>query len=312
MTTMAAQSEAWPELNYAEWRDTLYGLHMRTQIVGKIRLAKSPWVNHSWHVPLYPTARGLTSSLIVDGLRQFQIDFDFINHRVIVENSDGGTRSVLLRAQSVAAFYAELMTALEQLNLRIHIVGVPNEVSDPIPFRDDRQDRPYDRDAVHRFWRALLQANRLLGEFRAGFCGKCSPVHFFWGSFDLAVTRFSGRTAPPHPGGVPNLPDAVAREAYSHEVSSAGFWPGGGLVDQAAFYSYAYPTPAAFKSQPIAPAEAFFHDGLGEFLLPYAVVRRAPDPDALVRQFLASTYAAAADTAGWDRAALERPARPPV
>ena len=302
---------AWPELDYKSWKDTIYGLHMRTQIVGKIRMAKTPWVNHSWNVPLYVTARGLTTSAMADGDRRFQIDFDFIDHAVKLETSDGANRQVALRPQSVAAFYDEIMAALADLGITVKIYGVPNELPDPIPFREDREVRPYDADYANRFWRVLLQADRLFTDFRACFIGKCSPVHFFWGSFDLAVTRFSGRTAPPHPGGVPHLPDAVTREAYSHEVSSAGFWPGGGPIDYAAFYSYAYPTPAGFKSRPIEPAEAFFHEGLGEFLLPYDAVRKAADPDAMVTQFLQSTYAVAADTANWDRKALERlPVRP--
>jgi hypothetical protein len=310
MAATAVQN-AWPELDYGAWKDTIYGLHMRTQIIGKIRLVKTPWVNHSWNVPLYVTARGLTTSPMADGDRSFQIDFDFIDHAVKLETSDGARRQVALRPQSIAAFHDEIMTALRDLGIAVKIYGVPNELPDPIPFREDRAERPYDADYANRFWRVLLQADRLFTGFRACFVGKCSPVHFFWGSFDLAVTRFSGRTAPPHPGGVPHLPDAVTREAYSHEVSSAGFWPGGGPVDYAAFYSYAYPTPIGFNARPVEPAEAFFHDGLGEFLLPYDAVRKAADPDDLVTRFLQSTYAAAAETANWDRAALERlPVRP--
>lgn len=302
---------AWPELDYRSAQATIYGLQMRTQIVGKIRLVKTPWVNHSWHVPLYVTARGLTTSPMADGERRFQIDFDFLDHAVKLETSDGGRRQIALRPQSVADFYQEIMAALADLRIAVKIHGAPNEVAEPIPFREDRALRPYDADYANRFWRVLLQAERLFTGFRACFTGKCSPVHFFWGSFDLAVTRFSGRTAPSHPGGIPHLPDAVTREAYSHEVSSAGFWPGGGAVDYAAFYSYAYPTPAGFKAQAVEPAEAFFHDGLGEFLLPYDEVRRAADPDDMVTRFLQSTYAAAAGAGGWDRAALERlPVRP--
>jgi hypothetical protein len=310
VATIGSQN-AWPELDYNAWKDTIYGLHMRTQIVGKIRLVRTPWVNHSWHVPLYVTARGLTTSPIPDGDRQFQIDFDFCDQVVKLETSDSARRQVALRPQSVAAFYDEIMAALDDLGIKIKIYGVPNEVAEPIPFREDRAERPYDADYANRFWRVLLQADRLFTGFRACFIGKCSPVHFFWGSFDLAVTRFSGRTAPPHPGGVPHLPDAVTREAYSHEVSSAGFWPGGGAIDYAAFYSYAYPTPPGFKDRPVEPSAAFFHEGLGEFLLPYEAVRTSPDPDGMVTRFLQSIYAAAADTAHWDRAALERkPVRP--
>ena len=303
----AATQDAWPELDYKAWQDTIHGLHMRAQIVGKIRLAKTPWVNHSWHVPLYVTARGLTTSPMADGNRQVQIDFDFLDHDLVVQTSDGDRRRIALRPQSVADFYDEIMETLDELGIGASFVAAPNEVVEAIPFRDDRAPRAYDADYVHRFWRVLGQADRVFTQFRAGFIGKCSPGHFFWGSFDLAVTRFSGRPAPRHPGGVPHLPDAVTREAYSHEVSSAGFWPGGGGVDYAAFYSYAYPTPADFKTQAVAPAAAFFHEGLGEFLLPYDAVRTAPDPDAMLHAFLDSTYAAAADTAHWDRAALERP-----
>lgn len=302
---------AWPELDYGSWKDTIYGLHMRTQIVGKIRLVTTPWVNHSWHVPLYVTARGLTTSPMADGDRQFQIDFDFLDHTVNLQTSEGARRQIALRPQSVAAFYAEVMQALADLGIAVKIYGAPNEVAEAIPFHQDREPRPYDADHANRFWRVLLQADRLFTGFRAGFVGKCSPVHFFWGSFDLAVTRFSGRPAPRHPGGVPHLPDAVTREAYSHEVSSAGFWPGGGAVEYATFYSYAYPTPEAFKSRPVEPGAAFFHDGLGEFLLPYDAVRTAADPNGMVVRFLETTYTAAAETAHWDRQALERvPVRP--
>lgn len=304
-------AEDWPELDYKAWSDTLYGLHMRTQIVGKVRLLKTPWINHSWHVPLYVTARGLTTSAIPDGQRQFQIDFDFIDHVVTTQTSAGAHAEVALRPQSVAAFYGEFMESLAGLGISAKIHGAPNEVADPIPFREDRQERPYDADYANRFWRVLLQADRVFRQFRACFTGKCSPVHFFWGSFDLAVTRFSGRTAPRHPGGVPHLPDSVTREAYSHEVSSAGFWPGGGAIDYAAFYSYAYPAPEGFKTQPVEPAEAHFHDGLGEFILPYDAVRKAGNPDGALSRFLQTTYAAAAKTANWDRVALERIPVPP-
>ena len=299
--------EAWPELPYHAWKDTRDALHLFTQIVGKIRLAQTPWLNHGWHCALYVTCRGLTTSPIPHGQRNFQIDFDFIDHRVRIESGDGEHRIVPLVARSVADFRAELLDALANMELPVRIHGRPNEIPGAIPFREDLKRRPYDAAAVARFWGALLSVHRVLSTFRTGFVGKASPVHFFWGSFDLAVTRFSGRAAPPHPGGAPALPDAITREAYSHEVSSAGFWPGSGGVEQAAFYSYAYPMPEGFGGAKVEPREAFFHPDLGEFLLPYDVVRRAADPDATLLAFLQSTYERAADAGGWDRAALERP-----
>jgi hypothetical protein len=282
-----------------------------TQIVGKVRLAKSTWVNHSWHVTLYLTARGLTTSPIPDGQRQFQIDFDFIDHQLLVYLSDGAIRSLPLAPMSVADFYGRLMDLLADLGISIRIHGAPNEVPDPIPFGKDRLHAAYDADYANRFWRVLIQADRVLKEFRARFTGKCSPVHFFWGSNDLAVTRFSGRPAPEHPGGVPHLPDPVTREAYNQEVSSAGFWPGGGPIDHAAFYAYAYPVPEGFSSYPVQPQTAYFNQALGEFILPYDAVRTDGDPDATLLAFLQSTYEAAAQTAGWDRAHLEREPVPP-
>ena len=276
-----------------------------TQIVGKIRLAKTPWLNHSWHVALYVTARGLTTSPIPDGARSFQIDFDFIDHLLRIAASDGKQRQLPLVAQPVAAFYAAVMVALAEIGLDVTIDDRPNEVPDPIRFGEDHVHASYDPDAAHRFWQVLRQADRVFAKFRTGFLGKSSPVHFFWGSFDLAVTRFSGRPAPRHPGGVPNLPDAVAQEAYSHEVSSAGFWPGGGGIDYPAFYSYTYPEPAGFRTTRVKPAAAFFSEQLGEFILPYGAVRSAPDPDGALLDFLQSTYEAAANAANWDREALE-------
>jgi hypothetical protein len=312
MTTPNRRQEAWPELPYAQWRDTCTTLHLWTQIVGKVRLTHSPWLNHSWHATLYVTPRGLTTSAIPYGDRQFQMDFDFLDHRLVAAVSDGAREELALRPMTVAEFHARTLDMLGRLGVQTRIHGAPNEVPDAIPFAEDRVHRDYDPEYANRFWRVLLQADRVLGRFRAGFMGKCSPVHLFWGSFDLAVTRFSGRPAPPHPGGFPNLPDAVTREAYSREVSSAGFWPGGGPTDYAAFYSYAYPMPDGFGDRPVAPPEAFFHEQLGEFLLPYEAVRRAPDPDAMLTGFLQSTYEAAADAAGWDRPALEREPVPPV
>ncbi len=310
-----AEAIAWPELPYAAWKDTRDTLHLMTQIAGKIRLAQTPWLNHSWHVPLYVTARGLTTSPIPHGARAFQIDFDFVDHVLWVRTSDGHFRQIMLAPMPVAEFYLELFAALKELGLDIRINTIPSEIADAIPFDEDRIHAAYDAQYAARFWRVLLSAHCALARFRTGFLGKASPVHFFWGSFDLAVTRFSGRRAPPHPGGVPHLPDAVAREAYSHEVSSAGFWPGGGgPVDYAAFYSYAYPAPEGFASAAVRPAQAFFSRELGEFLLPYETVRTAADPEGALMEFLQSTYAAAADLAHWDRAALEcalgEPGRP--
>ena len=291
----------WPALHYAQWRDTLQTLHLWTQVVGKVRLALSPWVNHGWQVPLYVNARGLGTSAIHAAGGIFEIDFDFVAHRLVVRTSEGPDRGFELATMSVAAFYRRTMAALREAGIAVTINETPNELPDPIPFPDDEVHASYDADAVHRFWRVLLQADRLLRLFRSGFLGKCSPVHFFWGSFDLAVTRFSGRDAPRHPGGFPGLPDAVTREAYSHEVSSAGFWPGSDAYPHAAFYSYAYPTPAGFARARIEPAGPQWSDAYGQWLLPCDVVRSAPDPDAAVLAFLASTYRAAADLAQWDQ-----------
>jgi hypothetical protein len=311
MTAENDRSSAWPELPYAAWSDTCATLHLWTQVVGKVRLAKSPWVNHSWHVTLYVTARGLTTSPIPDGQRQFQIDFDFLDHRLRVSVSDGGIRELPLLPMSVADFYGGLMQLLGELGVTVRIDELPNEIADPIPFGRDRTHASYDAEYATRYWRVLLQADRVFKAFRARFTGKCSPVHFFWGSNDLAVTRFSGRAAPAHPGGIPHLPDPVTREAYSQEVSSTGFWPGGGPVDHAAFYAYAYPVPPGFADYPVEPAAAYFHESLGEFLLPYDAVRTSDDPDATLLAFLQSTYEAAAESAGWDRARLERDPVPP-
>lgn len=303
---IGGEARQWPELRYEAWKDTCATLHMWTQIVGKIRAAGTPWVNHSWHVTLYLTARGLTSSPIPHGARVFQIDFDFIGHLLLISTSDGASRTMQLRPRSVADFYQELFAHLAALDLHVTIHASPNEVIEAIPFQQDQQHASYDAEAAHRFWRALLQADRVLKQFRAGFIGKCSPVHFFWGSFDLAVTRFSGRTAPEHPGGVPHCPDWVAREAYSHEVSSCGFWPGGAQLPYPVFYSYAYPEPPAFGAARIGPQAARYDGTLREFILPYDEVRCAAEPDAVLLEFLHSSYEAAATLARWDRAALER------
>jgi hypothetical protein len=297
---------AWPDLPLESWSGTAATLHMWTQIVGKIRLAQSPWVNHSWHVALYVTARGLTTSPIPYRARIFQIDFDFIRHVLTVQTSDGGTAELPLEPQSVAAFYGGLTREMAKLDLHVKIHGKPNEVPNPLRFDRDDTRRPYDPEYAHRFWRALVQADRIFKEFRARFIGKCSPVHFFWGAPDLAVTRFSGRRAPRHPGGIPNLPDRVTREAYSHEVSSCGFWYGGGPVPHAAFYSYAYPEPAGFPDATVQPSTAYYNTDLREFILPYDTVRRSPSPDDTLLEFLQSTYEAASNLASWDRSALER------
>ncbi len=302
-----SRTEDWPALPYQAWKDTYATLQLWTQIVGKIRLAQTPWANHSWHVTLYVTPRGLTTSPIPYEARAFQIDFDFIDHALLISASDGGERRMPLAPRTVADFHDRLMAALAELGIRVRIHGSPNELPDPIPFAKDREHAAYDPEYAQRFWRVLLQTDRVLEQFRTGFLGKASPVHFFWGSFDLAVTRFSGRRAPLHPGGIPHLPDAVTREAYSHEVSSAGFWPGGGAIDCPAFYSYAYPAPGGFAAAPVRPDGAFFHEGLGEFILPYDAVRGSAAPDDALLAFLQSTYDAAADGAGWDRAALDCP-----
>jgi uncharacterized protein DUF5996 len=298
---------SWPELPLASWRDTYDTLHLWTQIIGKIRFARSPWLNHSWHVALYVTARGLTTSPIPDGTRTFQIDFDFIDHVLRISDSDGAQRQFALSGQSVASFYAAVMANLAELGIHVEIDDTPNELPDPVKFPLDRTHATYDPDAVRRFFQILVNADRVFKQFRTGFLGKASPVHFFWGSFDLAVTRFSGRRAPKHPGGVPNLPDAVACEAYSHEECSAGFWPGSGAIDYPAFYSYAYPEPKGYREIRVRPEAAVFSEALGEFILPYAAVRTADDPDKALLEFLQSTYEAAANTAKWDRETLECP-----
>jgi Family of unknown function (DUF5996) len=292
-------------LPLAEWRETCATLQLWTQIVGKIRLARTPWLNHSWHVALYVNARGLTTSLIPDGGGGgFEIQFDFVEHLLDIRTARGTGARLPLCAQSVADFHARLMGALRELRIDVAISDRPCEIADAVPFTRDREHASYDVDYANRFWRVLLQADRVFKAFRTSFLGKCSPVHFFWGSFDLAVTRFSGRRAPLFGGKAPGVSAKVMQEAYSHEVSSAGFWPGGRGVE-ASFYSYAYPVPSGFASATVQPGSAFYHDGLGEFLLPYEAVRSAADPDAVLLAFLNSTYAAAADAAQWDRAALE-------
>jgi hypothetical protein len=306
------REQTWPNLPLEAWSDTCATLHMWTQIVGKIRLAQSPWINHSWHVTLYVTSTGLTTSPIPYGFRTFQIDFDFIRHQLILSVSDGHTGGFPLEPQSVAAFYRRLKDEMTKLDLDIAFSRKPNEVSEAIRFDQDESHKAYSAEHANRFWRILVQSDRVCKEFRARFIGKCSPVHLFWGALDLAVTRFSGRPAPLHPGGVPNLPDFVAREAYSHEVSSCGFWPGGGAIAYPAFYSYAYPEPPQFSGASIKPAGAFYSTDLREFILPYDVVRQSEDPDHVLLDFLQSTYEAAAGLANWDRRSLERDHDPKI
>lgn len=296
----------WPELRLADWIETRDALHLWLQIVGKIRVSLTPPVNHSWHSTFYLTARGLTTSPIPYGTRSFTIDFDFIDHRLLITTTDGHRADMPLVAQSVASFYSRVMEALARLDLEVRIVAKPNELPVVVSFPQDEQPRPYDAEAVNRFWRALSQADRVFKKFRGRFIGKCSPVHLFWGAMDLAVTRFSGRTAPVHPGGIPNLPDRVTREAYSHEVSSCGFWSGTAPIDYPAFYAYAYPQPAGFAEARVRPDGAFYSTDFGEFIFPYDRVRESPSPDDTLLEFLQSTYVAAADLAKWDRAALER------
>jgi hypothetical protein len=304
-TSPRDHDQSWPSLPFTEWQDTYATLHRWTQIVGKIRLAHAPPVNHWWQVPLYVTCRGLTTSSIPYGARSFQIDFDFIEHRLTIGTTDGATDSFPLRPMSVAAFHRELIGRLGALGLEVKIWTMPVEIANPVAFEKDHAHAAYDGAYAHRFWRILVQVDRIFTQFRARFVGKVSPVHFFWGSFDLAVTRFSGRAASPHPG-APNVADRVTREAYCNEVSSCGFWPGGAGMEQPVFYSYAYPAPPGFAEAPVEPSAAFYSRDFGEFLLPYDEVRRAAAPDTMLLDFLESTYRAAATLGKWDRAALER------
>ncbi len=302
---MNQEQVPWPPLPLEAWKETAQTLHLWMQIVGKIRLTQTPWINHSWHVPLYVTARGMTTSPMPHGRRLFQIDFDFIDHRLLIEANDGMIRHMTLRARSVADFYLELTTLLAGMGLGVRLDTTPNEIADAIPFEKDQTHASYDPEYANRFWRATAQADRVFQQFRARFVGKCSPVHFFWGSFDLAVTRFSGRRAPEHAGGVPHLPDWVVREAYSQEVCSCGFWPGGEPTPFPLFYSYAYPEPPGYAAATVRPQGAEYHPGLREFILPYEAVRQAASPDAVLLEFLQSTYDAAANLGKWDRAGLE-------
>ncbi|HEY9517428.1 MAG TPA: DUF5996 family protein [Gemmatimonadaceae bacterium] len=308
VTGDVARGEQWPSLPLGEWRDTYATLHLWSQIVGKTRLALVPMLNHWWQATLYVTSRGLTTALMPCGASAFQVDFDFIDHSLLISTTSGATRKLPLVPRPVAEFYGEYMNALDSLGLDVNIWPVPVELEHVIPFGDDSEHASYDPDFANRFWRILVQSHAVMQRFRGRFLGKSSPVHFFWGSFDLAVTRFSGRLAPTHPGGVPNLPDWVVREAYSHEVISAGFWPGGGAIDEAAFYCYAYPEPPGFADAIVRPKEARYSQDLKEFILPYDAVRTASSPDDALLSFLQSCYDAAADLGHWDRAALERTA----
>ena len=308
-----ADPHLWPPLPWEGWRETAHTLHRWTQIVGKVRTARAPWVNHSWHVALHLTSRGLTTGPIPGEEGTFEILFDFLQHRLQIQTSGGGEGTMELAPRLVADFHDELMARLAGLGVATRIHPAPNELEDATPFALDHRHHSYDPDAAQRFWRILSSSARVLEGFRAGFIGKCSPVHFFWGSFDLAVTRFSGRTAPPHPGGIPNLPDDVAREAYSHEVSSLGFWPGNDAQPEPIFYSYAYPGPPGFPEAAVEPSGARWHPDLGEFVLPYEVLRRSANPELELMRFARSSYEAAAELGRWDREALEwGPGGPPV
>lgn len=295
----------WPDIPFQPWRETCAAVHLYAQVIGKYRLAHTPWINHSWHATLYFNGRGLTTSIVPDGPGGIEIELDLLDHKVIGTASDGRSASFALVNMSVADFHSRFVDLVMKIGGTPEFHGQPNEIADGLPFRDDHEARPYDADAVTRFFQACVQVDRVFKQFRTGFLGKVSPVHLFWGSFDLAVTRFSGRVAPLHPGGIPALPDNVTCEAYSHEVSSAGFWPGGGGIDFPAFYSYAYPGPEGFSEAEIAPSAAYFDATLGEYILPYDAVRKADDPGSTLMQFLQSTYDAAARLGQWNRAQLE-------
>ena len=297
---------AWPSLPLDEWKDTQTTLQRWVQMIGKTRLALAPPVNHCWNVTLYLTARGLTTSPMPYGSRTVEVDLDFIDHNLLVRTSEGATGAMALAPRTVADFHREYTALLQSLDLQVKIWPVPSEMEDELPFTEDRQHRSYDPDAAQRCWRILSHADQVLQKFRGRFLGKCSPVHFFWGAFDIACTRFSGRRAPPHPGGVPHLPDRIVREAYSHECISAGWWPGGGPLPEPVFYAYSYPEPAGFATARIEPAAAYYHTDLREFVLPYEAVRTAERPEETLLRFLQSTYDAGADLGGWDRQALER------
>ncbi len=305
MTGIGTSSNRWPSLPTSAWTETLESLHLWTQVVGKIRLGYSPWLNHSWGVPLYVSTRGLRTSTIPYRGEMVELEFDFLEGRLDIHATTGAHRAVELRPQSVSRFHAEVLESMQAIGMPVTINPMPSEIADAIRFDEDEETREYDPDHALALWRALVNADRVMTNFRAGFRGKASPVHFFWGSFDLATTRFSGRTAPPHPGGIPNFPDDVAREAYSHEVTSVGFWPGNRAAPDPIFYSYAYPTPEGFSASTAEPAEAFWLEELGEFAITYTDVIASDDPDAALLAFFESTHAAAATLAEWNRADLE-------
>lgn len=300
-------TQTWPDIPFPPWHETCAALHLWAQIVGKYRLAHTPWVNHSWHATLYVTPRGLTTGPVPDGGQAIALTLDLHDHLLIAEASSGARQTFGLEPMSIAEFLARTRAAVQGVGGQFNIHGRPNERPDPVPFAADHAVRPYDRAAVQRFHGALVSIEQVFSQFRTGFLGKVSPAHLFWGSFDFAITRFSGRLAPPHPGGIANLPDPVSREAYSHEVSSAGFWPGGSGVEEPMFYAYSYPAAPGFKERTVQPDAAGFDHSLGEFLLPYTAVRQSSDPAGTLTRFLQSTYEAAADTGGWDRAMLEVP-----
>jgi hypothetical protein len=304
--TSSPVDAVWPELNWNDWSDTANTLHRFTQIVGKVRLELTPLVNHWWNVTLYITSRGMTTSPIYHDAGSFEVKFDFIDHAVRIETSAGEVEIIALRPMTVAAFHADILAALRRLHIDVRITPIPCEIPDAVAFDKDHANCSYDPAAAQRYWRVLVQCDRMMKAFRAGFIGKASPVHFFWGSFDLAVTRFSGRRAPPHPGAAPNFANWAMREAYSHEVSSVGFWPGNGGYGRAAFYSYAYPEPANFPQAKLRTAGALYDQQIKEFVLPYDAMRQAGDPDRALLEFFEDTYVAAADGAKWDRSALER------
>jgi Family of unknown function (DUF5996) len=305
MMTVAVR-EVWPDLSSDALQPTVEAMHLFSQVVGKVRMGLTPWVNHSWHVPFYVSARGLTTGWVPAGQRAMDLEFDLIRQALVIRIDDGRERDIALSGQSVASFYESTMAALTSLGIEIRIDETPCEIADATPFPNDRNVRSFDSEASRSYWRALLQVQRVFQRFRTRFIGKCSPIHLFWGSFDLAVTRFSGRAAPPHPGGAEHMPDAVARDGYFQELASVGFWPGAGTGLGPAFYAYAYPVPGGYGAALIEPADGRFSTELGEFLLPYASVRSSNDPDETLTAFLQSTYVAAADLAGWERQRLER------
>ncbi len=305
MHTRIYKQQNWPAIPYNDWKDTLQTVQLWAQIVGKIRLRKMPWINHQWHVTLYVSPTGLTTGSIPYEKGIFQIDFDFQQHQLLIITSTGSKEQMDLYPRTVASFYNELFEKLHSMGIHAYIYAVPNEIEPAIPFKEDEIHQSYDKEKVHLFWQALVHIYPVFVRFRARFIGKSSPIHLFWGSYDLALSRFSGKEAPMHPGGAPNLPLKVMQEAYSHEVSSCGFWPGGESYPVPVFYAYIYPTPASYNEQPVIPKEAFYSKEMGEFILPYDVVRQSENPEETLLQFLQSTYEAAANTAHWDREKLE-------